>query len=142
VREPVCPACGKVLIVLELDGVEVDSCPGCGGSWLDAGEIELLAERAGVRTRTIREALAWRGRGRKGSRRCPRCRRRLEPLSAGVEETVVVDRCRLGHGLWFDRGEIASLVRSLGEGEQRALSEFFARVYRHELGAGGRGDCP
>lgn len=140
VAQPSCPACRKLLVVLELDGVEVDHCPRCGGSWLDAGELEALAEGAGVGTRRIREALLARARGRRGSRRCPRCRRRLEPLSVGVEEELVVDRCRLGHGLWFDRGEIGSLVRGLGEGERKAISEFFARVYRHELAAGDQGD--
>lgn len=135
-----CPACRKALLVLELDGVEVDHCPRCGGSWLDAGEIEALAAGAGVGTRRIREALSARARGRRGSRRCPRCRRRLEPFSVGVEEELVVDRCRLGHGLWFDRGEIGSIVRGLGEGERKAISDFLARVYRHEIGAGGQGD--
>ncbi len=140
VSEPACPACRTALLVLELDGVEVDHCSRCGGSWLDAGELEALAEGAGVGTRRIREALSARTRGRRGPRRCPRCRRRLEPLPVGLEEGLVVDRCRLGHGLWFDRGEIGSLVRGLGEGERQAISDFFARVYRHELGAAGRGD--
>jgi len=31
------------MVVLELDRVEVDHCLVCGGLWLDAGELELLA---------------------------------------------------------------------------------------------------
>jgi Zn-finger nucleic acid-binding protein len=31
------------MIVFELDGVEIDRCLRCAGTWLDAGEIDQLA---------------------------------------------------------------------------------------------------
>lgn len=37
-----CPACGMTLSTLALRGVEVDKCFSCGGTWLDAGELEQL----------------------------------------------------------------------------------------------------
>lgn len=40
-----CPKCGAQLQRRELHGVEVDECPGCGGIWLDQGELEELARR-------------------------------------------------------------------------------------------------
>lgn len=52
-----CPACHEPLVVFELEGVEVDHCPACLGTWLDAGEVELIAERAGVKVDAVREAL-------------------------------------------------------------------------------------
>ena len=39
-----CPACKNAMITLELADVEIDHCVGCGGIWLDAGELELLME--------------------------------------------------------------------------------------------------
>lgn len=47
--ERVCPnaACeGAVLQCLMHNDVEIDRCPKCQGIWLDAGELELLIERA------------------------------------------------------------------------------------------------
>ena len=37
-----CPKCGADLEEIEMDGVMVDNCPGCGGSFFDKGEIELM----------------------------------------------------------------------------------------------------
>jgi rRNA maturation protein Nop10 len=37
-----CPKCGSDLHTVDLHGVKVDTCPSCGGSWLDAGELDHL----------------------------------------------------------------------------------------------------
>jgi hypothetical protein len=37
-----CPKCGHDLHAVELHGVKIDTCPACGGSWLDAGELDHL----------------------------------------------------------------------------------------------------
>jgi len=40
-------ACGNtVMDVVQVDNVEIDRCPKCGGVWLDAGELEVLMKRA------------------------------------------------------------------------------------------------
>jgi hypothetical protein len=38
-----CPRCGQALQERVEHGVTVDECPGCGGLWLDKGELEALA---------------------------------------------------------------------------------------------------
>jgi hypothetical protein len=40
-----CPKCGEKLSVREVKGVTIDECPAGHGMWLDAGELEPLAER-------------------------------------------------------------------------------------------------
>lgn len=42
-----CPRCGKALEPQERDHVAIDVCPGCGGVWLDPGELEAIAGREG-----------------------------------------------------------------------------------------------
>ena len=37
-----CPKCGADLVERELANVKIDVCPECKGTWLDAGELELL----------------------------------------------------------------------------------------------------
>lgn len=41
-----CPACGGQQSPMQLKGVPVDLCLGCGAVWLDAGEDEQLRDRA------------------------------------------------------------------------------------------------
>lgn len=38
----ICPKCGTELQEVDLKGVKVDQCGGCGGVFLDKGEIELI----------------------------------------------------------------------------------------------------
>ena len=40
-----CPKCGMALETLTLQGVEIDQCRSCNGTWLDEGELEQLARR-------------------------------------------------------------------------------------------------
>jgi hypothetical protein len=41
-----CPKCGVELSVAHVRGVEVDLCPGCGGLFLDGGEIDKVIEES------------------------------------------------------------------------------------------------
>ncbi len=41
-----CPKCGMDLTTIEYQGIKVDRCPNCNGTWFDAGEVEQLMEPA------------------------------------------------------------------------------------------------
>jgi Zn-finger nucleic acid-binding protein len=63
-----CPKDGHDLASSEYHGVQIETCPHCGGMWLDAGELEVVAheERPALMTRVLSEALsAFRGSDRK-----------------------------------------------------------------------------
>ncbi|MDH4184401.1 MAG: zf-TFIIB domain-containing protein [Nitrospinota bacterium] len=38
-----CPKCGMQLVEIEYKDIKVDKCTGCGGIWLDPGELEMIA---------------------------------------------------------------------------------------------------
>jgi hypothetical protein len=40
-----CPKCGDSLKARSFQKIEIDQCTGCGGIWLDAGELEQVAEK-------------------------------------------------------------------------------------------------
>ena len=40
-----CPLCARSLKPVERDGVEIDHCTGCGGFWLDQGELDRLVKQ-------------------------------------------------------------------------------------------------
>ena len=103
-----CPVCVKKdMVVLELEQIEVDHCLSCGGVWLDAGELELLLGPDG--RAAAREAL--RDTGAAGMRPCPLCGRRLQPATLTADTgAVTLDRCPAGHGIWFDEGELQTVL--------------------------------
>ena len=41
-----CPKCGMALEPVTLQGVQIDRCYSCNGTWLDEGELEQLAGKA------------------------------------------------------------------------------------------------
>lgn len=88
------------MVAFELEGVEVDRCVVCGGTWLDAGELEMIAGLSGVEVdglvRALADAKSARG-GRRGegwqSFRC-RCGK-VHQLSPGFHLSFMVCRsCR------------------------------------------------
>lgn len=113
----VCPKCDVALILLEFAGVEVDYCPRCEGLWFDSGEIEHLLERtSGAAHDLIRDFIVHGGTTETGRQAylCPRCDRAMceisQPDVDGTE--LLIDRCPRGDGLWFDKGELFSLLKS------------------------------
>ena len=122
-----CPACGETLVTFELEGIETDHCVACGGTWLDAGELEEIADRSGGAAR-LKESLKSAGDSKHGSRTCVRCRAKMTGVKLGE---VDLDRCPYGHGLWFDKGEVVQVVKSDG-GE---VAGFLKELFKAELRA-------
>jgi Zn-finger nucleic acid-binding protein len=114
------------MVAFELDGVEIDRCAVCHGTWLDHGELQLIARLAGVEpgglTRALNEARGLRG----GRRRCPRCVRRLDVVGIGQPSPLKIDRCPGGCGLWLDDGEMQQLIARFHDGEPGAVARFFS----------------
>ena len=127
-----CPVCGEPMVAFELEGVEIDHCLSCLGTWLDAGELEMISELAGVPPGEMGRALVERRGGRRTRRHCPRCPRRLREIDIGDPQPVSIDRCPWGHGLWFDRGEMLEVIRSFAGGEDGEVARFFGNLYQSE----------
>ncbi len=107
-----CPVCREPLIVAEREGIELDVCPWCHGLWFDAGELGLLAEKLGRPLPTAEGAFEP-AQSQEKARACPRCDKGMDKVWVGSSPRVLLDRCRAGHGLWFDHGELGTLVSQL-----------------------------
>ena len=109
-----CPVCKLDQVILEWDDVELDFCVECHGIWFDADELRHLFAAAGVPDDVLlleRRLRLLSGSTRGARRRCPRCRARMDHVSAPDHpEQTVLDRCPRGHGLWFDKGELEQIV--------------------------------
>jgi hypothetical protein len=125
----VCPVCSEALVAYEWEGVEIDSCAVCGGVWLDAGEVELIAELAGVDRGAVSEALAQASGPAHAKRRCPRCRQTLRTIAVRGASGVELESCPERHGLWFDRGEVHKFVVSFHTGEPGAVAGYLAAIF-------------
>jgi len=55
-----CPKDGYDLNTGEYHGVQIETCPHCGGMWLDAGELDAVSheDRSNVFTRVLSDALS------------------------------------------------------------------------------------
>jgi Zn-finger nucleic acid-binding protein len=97
------------MLVLEVDQVEIDHCLGCGGIWLDSGEVEILlgdpeeASAMLARFESGREKTP-------GKRKCPICLKKMDTIRIGGEKNITIDSCGKHHGLWFDRGELEDIL--------------------------------
>jgi len=102
-----CPGCQHPLIVLEHALLEVDYCTACKGVWLDAGELELLLGSAQAAVDFLRggQAAAF-----EMPRRCPICRTKMNKEATAGTESVTYDVCPHRHGLWFDAGELGTVL--------------------------------
>jgi Zn-finger nucleic acid-binding protein len=127
-----CPDCRELLVIYELDGVETDHCLECGGTWLDAGELELVVENAGVDPTPLVDALESAPLGDKGVRRCPRCRKRMRVAGLGSGNSVELDICPAGHGIWLDSGEMKDIAGAFSEDAGDAVASYFEELYPTE----------
>jgi Zn-finger nucleic acid-binding protein len=134
-----CPVCREPLIVVEREGIELDSCPWCRGLWFDSGELELLAEKAGRECVPGLDAPPEKTDPGEKPRFCPRCDRKLDRTAVGPEPRVTLDHCGAGHGLWFEHGELGSLMGRLSVkpgSHPEALLRFMGETFGPGPGAG------
>lgn len=121
-----CPGCGKPLVVLEVESIEIDHCLACGGVWLDGGELELLLEGASNRNELLGSLAAATEEKRKI--RCPICSRRLAKVRFGIDREIVLDKCPRNDGLWFERNEILRALE-MGRYEGRPVYDVLNSIF-------------
>ncbi|MBD3267618.1 hypothetical protein GF373_13195 [bacterium] len=128
-----CPHCGEPLVVFELEAVEIDYCVDCGGTWLDAGEMELLLEMEGAESGHLADVLLTAQANKKTQLPCPRCKTKMDAFCIGEDKKVELDRCPRQHGIWLDAGEMNQIINEFHEGELGQVSAFFSNLYKANL---------
>lgn len=130
-----CPKCKIPMLVVEYDGVEIDHCVQCEGTWFDRGELALLFDELGARAQGLMpeqlDALPE-AQTKEEKRRCPICRKKMRKVLIGPEGKVLIDACPRQDGLWFDDTEVAELAQQVidtGSGVSEKAIEFMGRVF-------------
>lgn len=96
-------------MAIEYDGVEVDHCVACGGVWLDEGEIALLFGDE-VQTERLFHSLDAGNTELDRKLRCPISGKPMRKGRAAGTASVTFDYSP--HGFWFDRGELAEVLKA------------------------------
>ena len=104
-----CPKCQTATLAeFKIEGVAVDRCSACGGTWFDAQELsQLLAEDARQVAELRRGGNDARLDDKRG--RCPRDSAELLRMYSAIDRGVTLDACADCHGIWLDAGEFAKL---------------------------------
>jgi Zn-finger nucleic acid-binding protein len=135
----ICPVCKRGMIVIEYQNIELDYCTGCKGVWFDSGELELILKLHGLEEVKMfldnifdsPEAISS-----EKKRRCPICGHKMKKANIGEEPQILIDVCGKEHGLWFDGGEVAQLIRctpgeQLTKGDSREqVIGFLEKVFK------------
>jgi Zn-finger nucleic acid-binding protein len=122
------------MITLELDDVEIDYCTECNGIWLDAGELELLLGEQGKARRLMDSFMVSSGSGER-VRKCPICDKKMQKIIVGsATPRLLIDKCRRGDGLWFDKGELHEIFDRAELDEGNRIQSLLKDMFGHSQG--------
>jgi Zn-finger nucleic acid-binding protein len=117
-----CPRCRTpehqpMMEPAELGGIHLDECPACGGVWLDQGTFERIMNSAEAQSHALSMLGVRRGATERKVHylRCPLCNELMSRRNYAGRSGVIVDFC-MEHGLWFDGGELRSVVEFIRSG--------------------------
>ena len=117
------------MITLELEGVEIDHCLDCGGIWLDAGELELLLDESD-KAKSLLDSFSVDSKCAEVKRKCPICDKKMQKVIVGDSKpTLLIDKCRKGDGLWFDKGELHEIFDRAQLDEDNKIQELLADMF-------------
>ncbi len=131
----ICPNCGHELRPATREGVAVEECPHCRGTWFDRGELRRAKDSADEDLRWLDFDLLAAEEGSTATsteRLCPRCGRPMESR-AYMESSVVVDACPVQHGVWLDDGEFTRIIEYLEDLLVSSTSQEYAKDALEQL---------
>lgn len=124
-----CPRCQTILVNKQYEGVSLDTCSSCQGTWLDEGELKVIIEKREYffKDQEIKKTLSERTFTLKESENesripCPKCMKMMKTFNYGGDSGIILDRCNDNHGLWFDQGELDKVQMFREHWEKEAQS--------------------
>ncbi len=132
-----CPIC-KITKLLNsiLYNTEVDYCPICFGLWFEQEELRLAKDEKDKDLKWLDIDLWKNEKDFKisyGIRACPSCRVPLYEVYYG-DSGIVVDVCKLCHGVWLDTAEFKKIIEWLKEKADYEVMNNYAKNLLQEFG--------
>ena len=131
-----CPACHTALGELPTpEGVTIDFCGSCRGSWFDRGELLYVAKRPSALAPMLERPLVS---AAASPLPCPRCSTAMERGGVGSLQAVI-DRCTICGGIWLASGVRTRLDQVSARSGAEAAQPSFAIA---PAAAGARASAP
>ena len=126
-----CPVCKNAMITLELEDVEIDHCTDCGGIWLDTGELELLLDNP-KQAKNLLDSFKFDSKSAEKPRKCPICLKKMQKIIVSLSTpALLIDKCRKGDGLWFDKGELQHILNTAQLDKDNKIQKLLADMFGH-----------
>jgi Zn-finger nucleic acid-binding protein len=143
-----CPRCSQALAQVDYAETPLDECGGCGGVFVEAWILDRLVAAREARI-SLSLSLPVRTLHRERQvryLRCPRCSTQMNRKIFGRSSGVVVDICK-SDGIWFDSGELASVLEfiecgGLERAQQREVEEREEELRRARIRESIKGAAP
>lgn len=129
-----CPACTHTLRTCTYEGVDIETCDGCGGEFVTGEEMGHIVrvrdqrfsdpQRASVAHRKPMFGIADADATTRFC--CPTCRSAMNPVNYAGDTGVVVDRCPSCGGMWLDHSELEKVQMLLEKWGDEAPSKIGA----------------
>lgn len=100
-----CPGCATDMVLVEIQAIEIDRCPACGGLVLDKGEADSI-DALGLAP-AIEGGVTASDERRTTAAHCYDCKRDMIALVGAGD--IEYDWCERCERLFFDRGELSAL---------------------------------
>jgi len=128
-----CPICKKPLLSSILHNVEIDYCSNCLGIWFEEEELRWAKDEKDKNLGWLDIDL-WKNEREfkisSGIRLCPSCGVPLYEVYYG-DSGVVVDVCKLCHGIWLDRAEFKKIIDWLKEkADYEVLNNYAVSLFK------------
>ena len=120
------------MVILELKQIEIDYCTNCHGIWLDDGELELLLQNSEEKTKLLGTFVVD-SKNKEKKIKCPICSKKMDKVLCGTENKVTLDKCKRHDGIWFNEGELESVVEMGGLDKQDKIINLLKDMFSHKL---------
>lgn len=111
-----CPRCKATLTAKQYEQMNIDVCAQCGGTWLDSGELQPILIARDIHfshdliEKTLKEAHSAIPKAEENTLlACPKCADPMHALNYNYSSGVIINTCPKGHGIWFDKDELAEV---------------------------------
>jgi Zn-finger nucleic acid-binding protein len=104
----------------DFKGIEVESCPGCEGLWLDVHELDELEDKVFAEDE-LKGTTVFQARPSDGE--CPQCNVRMKRFNYRYYD-LELDFCPQQHGFWLDKGEERRVLVLMKEEASRLKRKF------------------
>lgn len=133
-----CPRGDSQLETKTINQTSVQTCPQCGGMFLEHGQLNRIADRTPGDLEYSSVDLDSGSHGDDhGTLNCPRDNSPMVKVDFNIDSSIILDYCKSCSGFWLDGGELARINQEVKRLNQAAevpdpllvrISQFFWKI--------------